>query len=61
MTNYSKGKIKMYYDILTKWNYNRNFIQKKMKEYLTKDEYKYFLKRIFYSKKYIIITEKSID
>lgn len=47
MTNYGKGKIKLYYDILTKWNYDRNYIRKQMKKYLTKDEYKYFLKRIF--------------
>lgn len=46
MTNYGKNKINLYYGILTKWNYDRNFIKKQMKEYLTKEEYKYFIKRI---------------
>ena len=46
MTNYGKNKINMYYGILTKWNYNKSFIIKKVKEYLTKEEYKYFMKRI---------------
>ena len=46
MTNYGKSKINMYYDILTKWNYNKSFIIKQMKKYLTKEEYKYFMRRI---------------
>ena len=47
MTKQSKGKIYLYYNILIRWNYDRNYIRKQMKQYLTKDEYKYFMKRIF--------------
>lgn len=46
MTNYGKNKINMYYNILIDWNYDKNFIRKQMKKYLTKKEYKYFIKRI---------------
>ena len=46
MTKQGKNKIYLYYEILTKWNYDKNYIREKMKEYLTKEEYHYFIKRI---------------
>lgn len=46
MTNEGKNRINLYYGILVKWNYPKWFIRNKMKEYVSKDEYKYFLKRI---------------
>ena len=47
MTNEGKKRIALYYGILTEWNYPDGYIRKQMKKYISKDEYKYFLKRIF--------------